>query len=209
MIIVDPVVETYSASDFTAWPIGDLPAGNLLRVSGGLTSADVGTVMAVIATGVDGVADPDAMTSPLLQRMIETDCLIAPGGLRVHDSATGVTMNPGCCSGLETWRAWRDVIDGHVPWLGHSPSPWIEHLGQSIRIWPSGGEQAAPPEGASPIEITTTELPDLINTAHLQLLEFLDLVEPWAFALGEPRAHELASAIDRHFHITEASIREE
>jgi hypothetical protein len=37
----------------------------------------------------------------------------------------------------------------------------------------------------------------------------LSLAEPWAFALGEPRAHELASAIDRHFHITEASIREE
>jgi hypothetical protein len=34
-------------------------------------------------------------------------------------------------------------------------------------------------------------------------------VEPWAFALGEPRAYELASAIDRHFHITEAPIREE
>lgn len=209
MIIIDPVVETYGVSDFTAWPTGDLPAGNLLRVSGRLTSADVGTVMAVIATCVDGVADPDAMTSPLLQRMIEADWLIAPGGLRVHDSARGLTMNPSCCSGLESWREWQDVSDGRGLWLGHSPTPWIEHLDRTIRIWPSGGEHAVPPEGASPIEITTTELPDLISTAHHQLLEFLDLVEPWAFALGESRAHELASAIDRHFHITEASIREE
>lgn len=204
VILIDPVVKTYEASGFTAWPIGSLPAGHLLQVSGGLSAADVGTVMAVIASR--GVADGDtAVALALLEDMIGSDCLTIPGGLRIRDTDTGATVNPGCCFGLENWREWRNAADGDVPWLGHSPSPWIEHHAERIRVWPDGGEQAVPPEGASPVEITVTELPGLIDAAHLQLREFLELVERWAVAWGQPRARQLASAIGGHLHITEDS----
>ena len=203
VVIIDAVLETFCVSAFAAWPIGTLPSGNLLQLSGQLAAADVGTAMAVLAiynrTGQDTAAQG---ASALLRHMIDASCLIAPGGLRVHDTATGATVNPGCCFGLETWREWQTVIDGQAPWLGHSPSPWIEHLDRRIRIWPDGGGQAAPATAKTPVEITIVELPGLVNAAHRQLREFLDLVEPWAVALGEPRARELASAIGRHFHIT-------
>lgn len=57
-----------------------------------------------------------------IRRMIDADCLIAPGGLRIRDTSRGIAVNPGCCFGLENWRDWLDVADGGTPWLGHDPS---------------------------------------------------------------------------------------
>jgi hypothetical protein len=93
------------------------------------------------------------------------------------------------------------VPAGYTPWLGHDPSPWVEHLGHSIRVWPDG-EPGEPPAGAAPIQISLTELPTLIDAAGLRLREFLGLIEPWATALGLPGARELPAALDRHFRIT-------
>lgn len=200
MIVIDPVLETYIVAGFTAWPTASQPAGHLLPLSGQLDPASVGTGIAVIASY--GFPDSDDPSAPaLIQHVISSECLIAPGGLRIRDTGTGVTVNRGCCCGLENWRDWQNLPGEETPWLGHDPSPWIEHLGQNIRVWPDGGfrETCA---GATPIEITTSQLPGLIDTAHRQLREFLDLIEPWAVALGQPGARELAPAIDRHFHIT-------
>ncbi|MFD4669449.1 hypothetical protein ACFWNN_06900 [Lentzea sp. NPDC058450] len=58
--------------------------------------------------------------------LVEQECLIMAGGLRVRDTATGVQVEPGCCAGLEDWRQWRWVGDGERPWLGHSPEPGLE-----------------------------------------------------------------------------------
>jgi hypothetical protein len=157
-------------------------------------------VLAVIATYGDDDSAADAPA--LIQRMITSECLIAPGGLRVRDTGTGVTVNPGCCCGLEDWREWQDVASGTSPWLGHDPAPWIEHLGQAIRVWPDG-EPGEPPVGTTPIEITTTDLPGLIDAASQHFRGFLGLIEPWAAALDLPGARDLASALARHFHITE------
>ena len=70
--------------------------------------------MAVIASyGQDGPGT--ATAAALIERMAASECLNAPGGLRLHDSLTGVTINPGGCCGLENWRDWQDVPDGDTP----------------------------------------------------------------------------------------------
>lgn len=207
VIIVDAAIETVDASGFTSWPVAEPPPDNLLSLSGRLSYAEVGTVMAVIANYSVPASDEDAVEpdgSEFIRRMTDAECLIAPGGLRIRDTTNGIAVNPGCCFGLESWREWLDVPHGLTPWLGHAPSPWIQQTGQTIRIWPDGGEQATPHRGP-PIEIPIMELPELIDAAQHQLCDFLYLVEPWADALGLPGTRELPAALDRHFHITETS----
>lgn len=202
MIAIDPVVGTYGIREFTAWPVADLPPGPL-RLSGHLAPAEVGTAMAVIATyGLH--ASGSIAASDLIQRIVASECLVAPGGLRVQDSRTGVTANPGCCCGLETWRDWENVPDDcDALWLGHDPSPWVERLGDSVRVWPDGG-LGEPTAGMTPVVIRLAELPALIDAAGQQLRQFLGLVGPWAQTLGLPGSRDLAAALDRHFRITGA-----
>lgn len=204
MITVDAIVETVAASGFTAWPVAN-PLDSVLSLSGRLSSAEVGTVLAVIADYSVSASDEDAIEadrSEFTRRVINAECLIAPGGLRIRDTTSGIAVDPGCCCGLENWRDWLDVAHGGTPWLGHDPSPWIEQAGQTVLIWPDGGERSATPPGP-PIGIPAIELPELIGVAHHQLRDFLGLIEPWAEALNLPRPQELVTALDRHFKITE------
>jgi hypothetical protein len=205
VIITEPVVEAWAAKGFTAWPVSARLDPEGLVLSGELGSADVGTVMAVIAVYNDiapyGEDDhPGALR--LIQRITQADTLMAPGGLRVRDTATGLTVSPSCCCGLEDWQEWNQVAAGQSPWLGHSPAPWVEHVGQKIRIWPDGGVVEVPPGGATPIEIPVSDLPDLIASAHKQLQDFLDLIEPWALPLAGATAASLGRILAAHFNVT-------
>jgi hypothetical protein len=163
--------------------------------------------MAVIATynhaqiTPDGEEDDRPGPAILLQRLTEAESLIAPGGLRVRDSATGLTVNPSCCCGLESWQEWSQVAPGQSPWLGHDPAPWTEHLGHTIRVWPDGGFEEAPPAGTTPIEIPATGLSGLIADAHRQLQDFLNLLAPWALALVGDPATSLGNALATHFNV--------
>lgn len=210
MLIIEPVIETFDAKGFTAWPVS-LPAGSRhLVLCGELAPADVGTVMAVIAVynhehlASSGDEDEDPGPTRLIQRITQADSLIAPGGLRVRDTASGLVVSPGCCGELEGWREWNQAPDGLSPWLGHDPAPWIEHLGGKIRVWPDGGieSEAVPPAGSSPVEIAASDLPGLIADAHKKLQDFLDLIEPWARPLAGGAAGGPAAALAAHFHVS-------
>jgi hypothetical protein len=211
VIIVEPVIETSEARGFTAWPVSARPGPEGLALSGKLTQADIGTAMAVIAVynhdhmSPPGEEDDQLAPAQLIQRITQADSLIAPGGLRVRDTVTGQAVNPGCCCGLEDWQEWNQVAAGQSPWLGHSPAPWVEHLGHTIRVWPDGGDEpanAAPPAATVPIEIPASGLPRLITGAHQQLQGFLDLLESWALPLAGPIAGSLAPALATQFHVS-------
>jgi len=208
VIIIEPVIETFDAKGFTVWPVGVHPGSEGLALSGELAPVDVGTVMAVIAVynhnhiAPSGEEDEHPRPARLIQRIAQADYLIAPDGLRVRDTATGLTVSPSCCCGLETWQEWNQVAAGQSLWLGHSPTPWVEHLGHTIRVWPDGGDEAVPPAGTSPIEIPVSDLPDLIASAHKQLQNFLDLLEPWSPPLAGTTASSLGPALAAHFHVS-------
>jgi hypothetical protein len=205
VIIIEPVIETSDATDFTAWPVSARPGPEDLVLSGELAPTDIGTVIAVIAVynhdhiTPPGEEDDHPAPARLIQRITQADSLIAPGGLRIRDTSTGLTVSPGCCCGLEHWQEWNQAAVGQSPWLGHSPAPWVEHLGPTIRVWPDGGDEAVPPAGALPIEIPASDVSRLIASAHQQLQGFLDLLEPWALPLAGSNAGSLGSALATHF----------
>lgn len=209
VIIIEPVIETFEARDFTAWQVS-LPADSqYLALSGELTPAGVGTAMAVIVAYNEDTLEEDGNEVPegsgpagALQRLTRAECLIAPGGLRVRDTDTGLAVNPGCCAGLEDWREWEQIPGGESPWLGHDPSPWAEHLGSKIRIWSDEvREGQTPPSAGPPIDIPAGVLPGLVASAGQKLQDFLDLIEPWALSLAGPAAGGLAPILAAHFRI--------
>lgn len=136
MVIVDVVMETYDAVDFTAWPIAKPSSDRLLALSGRMSPADVGTAMAVIFSynNIPVTQAADLTEAHLEQHLAEAGALIAPGGLRFLDTTTGVSIAAGCCFGLENWRDWWDVARGQEPWLGHDPTPHITHVGRVIKL---------------------------------------------------------------------------
>ncbi|MEU8813396.1 hypothetical protein [Actinoplanes sp. NPDC048796] len=72
---------------------------------------------------------------------VDVMILIINGGLRLHDSATGNVVVPGCCAGLEDWRDWADALSGSPVWLGHDPEPQIEMIGDDLRIRQDGAHR--------------------------------------------------------------------
>ncbi|MBG0819303.1 hypothetical protein HS048_00800 [Planomonospora sp. ID91781] len=200
MVIVEVVLETYDAVDFTAWPIAEPSRDRLLALSGQMSPAEVGTAMAVIFSynGIPVTHAADLTEAHLEQHLAEAECLIAPGGLRFHDTTTDVSVSPGCCFGLENWRDWWDVACGQESWLGHDPTPHITHAGHIIQLRQHD-------EDASPIEITRGELSGLLTTAQQYFSGFLNLARRWAATTTPGLAGQLTSALDQHFMITEVS----
>jgi len=141
------------------------------------------------------IADDDAMFGPeLLRALLDEEMIITAGGVRVSDTATGVRIGPGCCAGLESWRDWGDLLDGEVPWLGHSPNPGVEFTQDVVRLWRDEERRDEPA-----CEIPVVDLRRHLEDVRQDLIGFLGLVREWApYELGEP----LATAFDEHFHIS-------
>jgi hypothetical protein len=107
MIIVTAVLETDHLIEFTSWPIMKPPGGQLLALSDQMSHLEVGTAIAIIFDYGDIPAEPITELHHLLdQHLVEAEALLAPGGLRFHDSVTKAEFVPGCCFGLESWREW-------------------------------------------------------------------------------------------------------
>ncbi|MGW6061665.1 hypothetical protein [Streptomyces sp. NPDC055189] len=122
--------------------------------------------------------------------------VVAPGGLRLRDTETGVTALPGCCNGLENWRDWLDLLDGEEPWLGHDPTPGVEHLGATVRLWPDGDDR----EGI-PILLPLAQLPALLRSVQEQLVGFLSSVEEWTTRYAPPLATAVAAKLSEDLAI--------
>ncbi|GAA4904490.1 hypothetical protein GCM10023334_000410 [Nonomuraea thailandensis] len=201
MVIVDVVLETYDAVDFTAWPIAGPSGDRLLALCGQLSPSEVGTAMAVIfsynALPVEAVAG--LTRAHLEQHLADTGAVTAPGGLRFRDTATGVEVAPGCCFGLENWRDWWDVALGRETWLGHGPTPQVERQGRTIRLRQDdrGGSSV------QPVEFTVSELQRLLVSAQQQLSGFLELVRPWAPGIAPGLTGSLVAVLDEQLRINE------
>ncbi|MEV2251659.1 hypothetical protein AB0I94_13960 [Streptomyces sp. NPDC050147] len=195
MLIMDAVLETYEARGCALWPVSDPADERLLRLSGDLSPRQVGTAMAVLAGYNNrprergGRRTEDGLAQ--LNRLLTAECVVAPGGLRVTDTDTGVTAEPGCCFGLENWRDWQGLLDGEEPWLGHDCEPRVEHVGAIIRLWPDADRQER-----RPIEIPRVELPGLLGSVQDDLSGFLKSVEGWASCRFTPVTAALVATLD-------------
>ncbi|MFI0366438.1 hypothetical protein ACH35V_01080 [Actinomadura sp. 1N219] len=195
MITVDVVLEAEPLDDFTAWPISDLSGRRYLELSGTMTRLEVGTAIAVILA-YNNVPLDKVMDAALLDHhLAEAEMLIAPGGLRFHDTATGAEFVPGCCFGLENWRDWQAAADGHDIFLGHSPDSRLEHHNGYIRLW----QDARSPKPT--LDLDSKRLTELLATSERNLQDFLSATRNWADTALPHLATSLVATLDEHLHI--------
>ncbi|MFD7324801.1 hypothetical protein ACFV9D_27555 [Streptomyces sp. NPDC059875] len=186
MIVMQPVLEFYAPDGFAFWPVVEGEPFRYLALSGELTSAEVGTAVMRIAECNDIDPDPNAgddrpprPADPLgsfLHGLLTFDSLCAAGGLRVTDGSTGVTFLPGCCNGLEDWRAWHTVASGSGPVsFGHDPDPVAERFGDTVRLTVDVERSDSPV-----IELPAVELRRLLGGVERDLADFLALAADWS-----------------------------
>jgi hypothetical protein len=170
----------------------EVTGGDNVALSARMSREEFDAVLAAIA---DYGADDDAVFGPeLLHALLEKEMIIAAGGVRVSDTATGARIEPGCCFGLENWRDWAGLLDGEEPWLGHSPTPGVELTEGVVRLWQDEEHRYGPV-----CEIPAEDLRGHLEGVRQDLVGFLGLVREWApYGLGE----RLATAFDEHFHVS-------
>ncbi|GAA1819274.1 hypothetical protein HC028_10755 [Planosporangium flavigriseum] len=108
MLLLQPVIQVVPLNGFALWPIST--AGGWLALSEGLSADQVGSAVAAIAaynhhhrhTDWQAVQDPMETVRHLVNIDPEAGALVVAGGLRLTDDIGGVTIDPGCCCGLET-----------------------------------------------------------------------------------------------------------
>ncbi|MET7980889.1 hypothetical protein ABZW44_49715 [Streptomyces mirabilis] len=204
MLIVNAVLETPDTVDFSFWPVADLPPYQFIALSSSMSPLEVGSALAMLADYNSRAGDDDLPlmdASEAIRRLLETDKVIAPGGLRVHDTRTNVTVQPGCCCGLEDWREWLNVADGETLWLGHDPSPRLEQAEEVVQLWPDSVDAQETPSG-QPIEIVVGDLPGILHTVQEGLQGFLCLTKQWATRHVPTLAEDLAARLDEDLAIS-------
>jgi hypothetical protein len=178
-----PVLEIYAPDGFDLWPVAEIKPYGWLPLNGELSPAEVGTAMMRIAScnDIEPEGDrpprPTAAPGSFLHGLLTFDNLFAAGGLRVTDHSTGVTFLPGCCDGLEDWRAWHKFLDeGSLLVFGHDPvSPMAERFGDTVRLTVNAEQTDSPV-----IELCATELRHLLTGAERDLADFLALAAGWS-----------------------------
>ncbi|MEU9117203.1 hypothetical protein AB0D04_36985 [Streptomyces sp. NPDC048483] len=201
---MDAVLETVDTADFSFWPVADLPPYRLLTLSRRMSLPEVGSALATLAdynSRTSGDDRPVTDAGEQIRRLLEAEKVIAPGGLLIHHTGIDVTVSPGCCCGLEDWREWLDVLTGETPWLGHDPSPRIEHADTVIRLWPDGGDAAQAPS-ARPLEIPVGDLAGILQSVRDDMQGFLSLTEQWAAGHVPSLAMDLVTRLDEDLAIS-------
>jgi hypothetical protein len=195
-----PVLECDGLEGFGLWPLADVDAGAgagaYLPLSAGMDAREIGTAVAVLVRYLDA-DDECAEAAEALRGLLERDGWIAPGGLSVHDTESGITLTPGCCFGLESWREWLDVRDGEEIWLGHGPSAAIDHDSDQIRLrWRAGVES-----GTRSISFPRKALGPLLAGVQQDLVGFLTGLTDWAERYVPDLAHDLVARFDEEFAV--------
>ncbi|MEV6731380.1 MULTISPECIES: hypothetical protein [unclassified Streptomyces] len=181
---MQPVLEIFAADDFALWPVGERESYGYLVLNGELTLAQVGTAVMRIADCNDFEPEEEhgpCPTDPLgtfLHGLLTMPDLFAAGGFRVTDNTTDtVFVEPGCCSGLETWRDWLEALDGTgCSYFGHDPSSVAERVGDTVRLT----LDAHAKDGSPVIELPVDEVRALVAGAQQDLQDFLSLAGTWA-----------------------------
>jgi hypothetical protein len=200
VIEMQPVLEVFKSEEFSLWPVAWSKPFGYLPLSGALEPIEVGTAVMGIAKANEVDHEDDRPPRPadppgdFLHGLLTMEPLFAPGGLRVTDTATGTTLVPGCCSGIEDWREWFMVVDGHTStdFLDHDPYPLAERHGDIVRLI-IDAERDDSPE----IELPVTDLSRLLADAERDLIAFHDLAASWAERYIPAHAALLAAALAR------------
>jgi hypothetical protein len=200
-MVMQAVLETFAADDFSLWPVGEHESPGCLVLDRKLTPAEVGTAVMRIAGCNDFEPEeghgpfPTDPLSTFLHGLLTMPDLLAAGGFRVTDNATNtVFVEPGCCNGLETWRDWLEVLDGTgCSDFGHDPSSVAERVGDIVRLT----LDAHGTDGSPVVELSVDHVRTLVAGAQQDLQDFLSLAGTWAEQHLPAQAAAVTAALAR------------
>jgi len=194
---MEPVLETREV-DFSLWPAAPAESFGYLPLTGRLTADEVGLAVMLIAFGNDN-DDEDAPPKPadpvgsFLHGLVTRESLFVPGGLRVVDTAAGITFMPGCCCGVEEWRDWFLVFgDDGLVYSGHDPDARAERHGDIVRLT-LDDEQPGSPFFDVPVD----QLRELLTQAEGHLVDFHALATDWLRRELPEHADAVSAALRR------------
>jgi hypothetical protein len=185
------------------WPVASVEPHDRLFLGGDCTEAQAGLFVALVAT--DRLTEPPATPRAVALQLIAHSWLGADGGLLLSDTVTGVSIEPGCCCGVEDWSTWTAAFTHPAQVsLGHSPGPVIERRGDAFRVWQDGGPPLDLGHGIGPyVDLSGAELVALLQGVRRDLIGFRAVLDRWARAtgLGE-HGESLVRALDDQIHLT-------
>lgn len=182
--MMQPVLEMDPPEGFDLWPVAESERFGFLALGGGLSPDEVGAALLRIAAYNDADPEDDDLpprpADPLagfLHGLLHLDPLLVPGGLRVTDTATGATFEPGCCDGLEDRREWERVVDGDGVFRSTHPESGraATRIGDTVRLTCATGQEAGPV-----IEVPLARMRRLLAGVERDLADFLALADDWA-----------------------------
>ncbi|NDI35779.1 hypothetical protein [Chengkuizengella sediminis] len=108
--------------------------------------------------------------------LLEKESIVIAGGVFFYGESKEVF--PSCCSGLE---GGREILEGVItmksPWMGHTPYPTFEYVGDNVRVWSddyiSIWEEDLPTEDMYYIEFERIDLIRKIKNLETDLREFV------------------------------------
>src|ERR1043165_4075980 len=130
---IEAIVDIGSFENAIPWTISK-DKFFFVRLYPEITDEDLGSVMlsACSLASVEIVKENPLKT---LKAFVSDEGFVLEGGLLFKENGE-VKVGPGCCSGLEDWCDWFDVLNGEVDiWTGHDPSNLIEINKDIIKIW--------------------------------------------------------------------------
>lgn len=193
---IEAVAEITSVEGDPPWPVIPLTDFSFLRLHSEATLEEIGTI--VLAACLYGRDEESVeMTPNALLALLMTENLVLPGGVRFSQDGA-VKVIPGCCSGVEDWREWFNVLAGEAIWTGHSPTPTVELVKDDLRIWKDSDV-----EGSEFIDFRVEELRLHLHQVEADLIDFGRSVGKWKDAVVPTFEKDLVSYFLRGMDLEE------
>jgi hypothetical protein len=160
----------------------------------GVSNDDIACVVATLASY--NFVDSPGSVEDAARALKEAETLHLPGGLMVRSDH--LEIRPSCCCGLESWREWYEVAPGgSSPWLGHSPSPWVECKADCAVMWADSdlGDQSPG------VSVPYAEVGDALELARVALVGFTAKLSGWLSEHG-PQGAALSRRFAAEFDIS-------
>jgi hypothetical protein len=142
-------------------------------------------------------------TVAVVERLLAGETIVAPGGIAAREEVGGREITPGCCAGLEDWAQWLAFErTGESPWMGHAPDPWLERVGDTVRLWSHGDLKEGDYGDPFSIDIPLAEFRQRLGGVALDLRGFVRALREWAARHAPLHADALAARFERDFNVT-------
>ncbi len=202
---IEPVVEVVGDAEFDLWPVVGRDGFWYLALHGDLTEREVGTALHQVLRwfhtdeqGIGVATVDDYLARALAPRGADDVRPMAMGGMRFTDTATGVTILPGCCYSIDERSEIVDVLDGRRPgcWFGHDPDAGFAIRDGVVEITQDAEDLDQPVLRFAPDEVRTA-----LARAETDLRRFCDCVATWAARHVPKHAHTLPEAVARALEV--------